>query len=238
MKELVSMPRFAVYYIPPSRSPFYRLGTSILRYDVRARTMMHADNPIRAQIPQFQEGYVAKPQSHGLHSSIIGPYQFDPDNLPEIEATVADVLSCFDPTSVFTLRAHRDFVTFWNSQKEIVVLRYEPNAALISLHTLLLTGLVRYASGSTYYPQYKDHQAHFSTSEWQRIRHFYHPNVLDGYNPHFTLLYPYGGDRHKEVERILRSLFGKFTTHKMESICLMMQSDKDAEWQIVREFER
>ena len=233
------MPRFAVYYIPPSRSPFYRLGTSLVRYDVRAKTMMHSDNPIRAQIPQFREEYVATPQPHGLHSTIVGPYRFEMSSLAEIEAAIADILSCFDPTSYFTLRTHRDFITFMGAQNEAVVLRYEPNASLIALHTMLLTGLVRYATGSAFYPKYKDEVAHFSETEWQRIRHFYHPNVLDGYNPHFTLLAPYTDNRYrKEVERVLRSLFGKFTTHKLESICLMVQDDSSQHWYIHREFER
>lgn len=233
------MPRFAIYYVPPSRSPFYRLGTSLVRYDVRAKTMLYGDNPIRAQIPQFREEYVAKPQPHGLHSTIAGPYQFDMNDLPDIEATITDILSCFDPTSQFTLRTSREFISFWGQKRDIVVLRYEPNAALIALHTMLLTGLVRYASGSAYYPKYKDDAAHFSETEWQRIRHFYHPNVLDGYNPHFTLLAPYTEHRYlKEVERILRSLFGKFTIHKLESICLMVQEDTGENWQIYREFER
>ena len=233
------MPRFAVYYVPPSRSPFYRLGTSLVRYDVRAKSMMHSDNPIRAQIPQFREDYVAKPQKHGLHSTVVGPYEFDMQHLTEIEATIADILSCFDPTSQFTLRTSRDFITFWGKQHDIVVLRYDPNAALIALHTMLLTGLVRFATGSAYYPQYKDDAAHFTQTEWQRIRHFYHPNVLDGYYPHFTLLAPYTDNRYrKEVERVLRSLFGKFTTHKLESICLMVQDDSSKNWYIHREYER
>lgn len=233
------MPRFAVYYIPPSRSPFYRLGTSLVRYDVRAKTMLQIDNPIRAQIPQFREEYVAKPQPHGLHSTIVGPYEFELNNLPEIEATIADILVCFDPTSQFTLRTHRDFISIWGQQNDIIALRYDPNAALIALHTMLLTGLVRYATSSAYYPKYKDNPAHFSESEWQRIRHFYHPNVLDGYNPHFTLLAPYTDLRHKkDVALVLRSLFGKFTTHRMDSICLMVQEAKGEHWVIQREFER
>jgi Protein of unknown function (DUF1045) len=233
------MPRFAVCYIPPSRSPFYRLGTSLVRYDVRAKTLLHSDNPIRAQIPQFREEYVAIPQPHGLHNTIVGSYDFEVGNLADIEATIADVLSCFDPTSYFTLRTHRDFISFMGLQNEAVVLRYEPNVSLIALHTMLLTALIRYATGSPYYPKYQDDKAHFSETQWQRIRHFYQPHVLDGYNPHFTLLAPYTDNRYrKEVERILRSLFGKFTTHKLESICLMVQDDSSDYWYIQREFER
>ncbi len=37
------MPRFAVYYVPPKESEFYRLGSQIVGYDVRAHNLVEAE---------------------------------------------------------------------------------------------------------------------------------------------------------------------------------------------------
>lgn len=231
------MIRFAIFYVPPSRSPFYRLGTSILRHDIRSQRLLHENNMIRAQIPNFTEKYVEGPQLSGLHSTITVPYRIRKGDLPSIEYEIEATLNNFSPNSLFAMQAQDDFVGFWGKNQEIVVLRYQPSPALLILHTILTLRLSALATGSSSYTDRNALDARTNKpEEIHRIRRYYSPHVLDAYCPHFTLMNPYTGTTHEHIAAVMRVIFGGFRSHTMDSICLMIQEQEGERWRIHREY--
>ncbi|MGB7339936.1 MAG: DUF1045 domain-containing protein [Phototrophicaceae bacterium] len=226
------MPRFGVFVVPPARNPFYRLGTSILGYDVRREQAAHADNFIRAQLPDFDEEFVKRPQKHGIHCTVVAPQECRIGDLPAIQYEMERILNCFAASTQFKLSAADDFVTYWGKKQQIAVLQYAANPAMLMLHTLLVAQLAQYVVPDIDLPT--QDVAH----EYHRIHHFNYPFVFDGYTPHFTLLFPYKGNQHEAMQDALYSLFGQFKQMIVEGLCLMMQADKDTQWTIVHEFHR
>lgn len=226
------MPRFGVFFVPPSRSPFYRLGTSVLGYDVRLGEDTHPDNFIRTQLPDFDEAYVKRPAKHGIHCTIVAPQHCRYGDLDAISYDIEAGLSCFAETSMFEMSAQSELISFWGKKQQIAVLQYQANPALLMLHTLLVSQLVKYVTPDG------ELLTQEARHEYHRIHHFNYPFIFDGFTPHFTLLFPYKGDKHSEMKETLYSLFGKFKKHLIESICLMVQPDKDSRWTIHKEFQR
>jgi hypothetical protein len=228
------MPRFAVCYVPPSRSPFYRLATGIIRYDIRAGRVLSENNPIRAQIPNFSEKYVERLQVYGLHCTIVGPYECRRGDLPAIQAEIQACLRMLEPSGHACMTNHDEFVTFWGKNRQIVALHYLPNARLMVLHTLLLTRLIDLLG---YGARLKsDTTAHLNPAQVQRVERFGHAHVLDGYHPHFTLLHPYSGSTHDHIAALLQGIFGGFHEHILDNICLMTQDQPGQSWRIHTEF--
>jgi hypothetical protein len=224
------MPRFAVYYLPPVHSPFYRLGTSILGYDSRREQATYTDNFIRGQIPSFDESFVKLPRPHGLHCTIVSPQSCRGGDLGAISQTIECILNCFAQETAFSMQAQGQLIHFWGKQKEIVVLRYEANPAFLMLHTLLVSSLAKYGEQG---------QAEGETLHHQHRSRYYHSAfIFDDFVPHFTLLYPYKGQGHNEVEQVLQGIFRSFTSHTLDSICLMVQEQRGENWRIFHEFYR
>jgi hypothetical protein len=228
------MPKFAVYYVPPAEDDFYRLGTSVLGYDVRARKPAHMPEKLQGLLGNSD--WVKRASPYGFHLTIGDAIDFVPGDMQSIERELDELLHCFAPDHRFTIqRRGDDFVTFWG---QVVVLRYDPNDYLRMLHTLVVARLHTLGSGSGYLERYLENPAQYAERPHQahKVRKFYSPTALDDYAPHFTLLNPYTGDEHDELARIFLEMFGRFAQITLVSICLLMQMNKDEPWEIYREF--
>jgi hypothetical protein len=225
------MPRFAIYYLPPAHSPFYRLGTSILGYDVRREQASYTDNFIRGQIIDFDESFVRLPKPHGLHCTILTPQPCRGGDLGAVCETIERILNCFSGETAFTMQAQGELLHFWGEKREIVVLRYEANPAFLILHSLLVASLAKFSETVQSNIEEPLHHA------W-RSKYFRNAFIFDEFVPHFTLLYPYKGHEHAALEGVLQGIFRSFTSHRVDSLCLMIQENPGENWRIYREFHR
>lgn len=230
------MIRFAICHIPPARSPFYRLGTSILGYDIRSQREIYLDNPIRAQISNFDEAFVNLPKVAGLHCMLYGLPYCRRGDLPTISYEIERILNCFSPEAKLELHAHSELIAFWGEEQQIVVLHYKPNDTLKMLHTMLVTQLAPYGTSSTIQDPAQENPEQLSAHQLHRISHFHYPYIFEDFKPHYTLLNPYTGDEHQEVANNLQSIFNGFKQHKLESICLLIKTQASEKWQIYKEF--
>lgn len=235
------MPKFAVYYVPQAEDDFYRLGTSILGYDVRARKSVQMPKELQDRLGGFDQDWVKDARPYGFHLTIGDAIDFGFGDILSIEHEIDDILNCFDPGHPFTLqRRKEDFVTFWGKQKEIVVLRYDSNDHLKVLHTLVAARVHPLGVGSGYLQSYLKNPKQYVDRSYldHRILKFYSPTVLDSYSPHFTLLNPYTGEDHDDLKRLFSEIFGQFSRIRLDSICLLVQMHGDENWEIYKEFKR
>ncbi len=230
------MPKFAVYYIPKESSKLYRLGSSVVGYDVRKHKFVPTLKALRS-IPHFTDQWLTKARPYGFHLTIGDAIDFDMERIATVEKEVADILGCFDPAHTFTLhRRQNDFVTFWGPA---VVLRYDPNDYLKILHTVIAARVHPLGTGSGYlrrYLQDPEKEAELSYRS-QRIKMFFSPTIFDSYSPHFTVLNPHTGESRNELTQLFADIFGGFNEIVIRSISLLVQPAKEENWQIYREFE-
>ncbi len=235
------MPKFAVYYIPQHDDPFYRLGTQILGYDVRARTSVMLPSDIREALGQWDEAWTTVSRPYGFHLTISDAIDCHWATIPLVERELVDVLGCFDPAHPFTLQRPIDgAVGLWGeAEKKSLVLLYEPNESLRMLHTLIVARINPLGEGSGFLKKYLAHpEQELPSHQAQQIRLFFSPTVFDQWSSHFTLLNPYTAGEETVMASRLGHLFEPYGHRTIESVCLLIQRDDDANWQIYREFSR
>ncbi len=227
------MPKFAVYYIPPADSLLYQRGSEILGYDVRAGEFLSKDNPTRTQLPEFDEKWIQQPQTYGFHVTTGYSLYFEKDNLSAIESEMESVCRCFGDVE-FLLTPHQERVVFWRDT--IVVLHYQPNINMAMLHTMLVARVNPYGTFSNVTKRYaqKD-SSELDSVLAHRVEKYHTPYMLDGWNPHFTLMMPYEGQHHAAMNTALLDLFDDKPI-SVESICLLYKDDDDTHYRLHREY--
>ncbi len=228
------MAKFAVYYIPPAESEFYRCGSEILGYDVRSGELLPDQNPTRAALPEFDPAWVVQPQTYGFHITAGYSLYFKMDDLPAIEQEMENVFNCFGPGLQFVFTPASERLVFW--QDEIVALRYDPDPALLMLHTMLIARVNPYGTGSNVSRSYAQQDpAALDPVNAHRVRQYYTPYMLDGWIPHFTLMMPYTGHQRAALSATLLDLFNDEPIG-VESICLLLLADGECRYRLYREF--
>ena len=226
------MPRFAIYYIPKAEEEFYRLGTSIVSYDVRSGK--HVKMP-----ESFQHEWVDRAQLYGFHLTIGCPIDFNFGQLRYIEKEIDDVLKCFNPEHKFTLSQTMDAFP-WLIGKAIL-LRYDPNDHLKIFHTLMLTLAKKYGTGSFYIERLFNNPKQYEKPYMvNRILKFYnYPYILDDWTPHFTLLDNYyKGEKHQEIIQYITKTFSRYKEINVDTISLLIQTKDEENWRIYKEYTR
>jgi len=227
------MPKFAVYYTPPADSMLYQRGSEILGYDVRTGKFLPEENPTRAQLPEFNTSWVQQSQSYGFHVTTGYSLYFDDEDMPAIEAEMESVCSCFGDVQ-FLLTPRPERIKFWNDT--IVVLHYQPNINMAMLHAMLTARINPFGTSSNMTKRYAEKdKSEIDPVLAHRVAKYHTPYMLDGWNPHFTLLMPYEGTQHEAMKTSLQNLFDDQPIG-VESVCLMYRGDDESHYRLHREF--
>ncbi|MBB6098196.1 2'-5' RNA ligase [Deinobacterium chartae] len=226
--------RFAIYYVPPRGSEFYRLGSEVLGYDLRATRELELSEDLRARIGDLDPAWRAAARPFGFHLTLGEALEVDPLALPLIEEEISDLLACLSPESSLTL--HAQGLERWEDGK-VWVLRYRASEALAMLQALFIARTAPFGRHSDFVDEVRADPGKYGRAfERRRLRKFLSPRGLDTWQPHFTLLNPFGGEGGGLARRLERS-FEPYQALEVESVCLMLQQD-DKPWRIRREFPR
>lgn len=229
------MAKFAVYTIPPPDSDLYQRGSEILGYDVRTGEFLPEDNPTRDALPEFHPDWVAQPQTYGFHMTTGYSLYFDMATLPQIEQAIETALGCFGRDVEFMLTPEpENRIPLWHD--EIFVIHCQPNPAMLMLHTMMTVMVNPLGTSSNYSRRYAEQDpAELDPVKLHRVRHFYTPQMLDAWVPHFSLMYPYTGSYPAEMRAALLELFSPEPI-VTESICLVLREDDETHYRLHREF--
>ena len=216
--------RFAVYAVPPEASAYYRLGSQLLGYDLRARQTLPLPDFLR---PEWQRD--AGP--YGMHLTVVEGFYTDPGHLGAIEAEARACLRCLSPGAVLELSGGA--IAEWDGGETWVHL-FTPGRALCVVQTLLLARLSPFVTVSPF--DAGAAQGRWNTPhERARLSLLRTPRGLDSYQPHFTLIQPYGGDPAGLRQR-LEALTQPFNQMQLSSLALCVKPEGESRWQLRSEF--
>ena len=71
------LPRYAIYFVPPAETEFFRIGSAILGYDCYTGSSVARPN-ILGREPDFWERLTAEPRRYGFHATLKAPFQLSP----------------------------------------------------------------------------------------------------------------------------------------------------------------
>ncbi|TSA84457.1 hypothetical protein FNU79_10830 [Deinococcus detaillensis] len=225
MTDFPDAARFAVYLVPPASSPFYQLGSQLLGYDVRAQQVLPLPEFLR---PEWQES--AAP--YGFHLTVVEGFYTDPDRLSAIEQEARLCLGCSSPGADLTLGGGH--LAVWEDGR-VWVQRFEASPAFLMLHTLLSARLAPFVTASPF-------DAEVAAGKWQRpfevarMQLLRTPRGLDTYQPHFTLVQPYGGHDPDGLRERLEALTRPFERLEVASLALCVKPAEDTHWHIQAEW--
>ncbi|MBL6989779.1 MAG: hypothetical protein ISR65_08370 [Bacteriovoracaceae bacterium] len=235
------MPKFALYYVPPCEGEleeFYRLGSSLLTYDVRKNLELDPNEHFKS----FKSDWTKLSQEYGFHVTIGDAINFSLDVLPQIEKEIEDILKVLNPSKKWLLTPKTDaFVGLRGEDKEIIVLNYDANTYLQLFHTMVVCKLHPCGTGSLY----SDRKRVGSKKSDNRPSYIdnkvdiFHTNTgLDDYRPHFTLFNPYRYPDIGSVQNKLQKMFAPFCQKsiEVETISLLVQDNDTSQFRIIREF--
>lgn len=213
--------RFAVYLCPPQDDPYYEAGSTLLGFDVRAGR----ERPLPDFLtPQDQ----ADAGPYGLHLTVVEGFFTDSAWWPQIEAEARACVACLSPDAALTLRGGR--VEVWDDG-ETWVHRFDPDAALLVLHTLLLARLSRFVTASPFAEQVAQGR-YAQPFEQARLGLLHTPRGLDSWRPHFTLVQPYGGGDPAGLRARLEGLTSPHHTQTYRSVALFEKREGEARWRV------
>ncbi|GMA15919.1 hypothetical protein E5F05_07035 [Deinococcus metallilatus] len=213
--------RFGVYLCPPAGDPYYELGGQLLGFDVR----VGREVPLPAFLrPEWQ----ADAGPYGLHLTVVEGFYTDPAWWPEVEAEVRACVACLTPGAVLTLTGGR--VEAWDDG-ETWVHRLDANDTLLVLHTLLLARLARFVTASPFDAQVAAGK-YARPFEQARMRLLHTPRGLDSWQPHFTLVQPYGGPDPAGLRARLEALTASHHAQTYRSVALFEKREGEAHWRV------
>ena len=213
--------RFAVYLCPPAGDPYYALGTGLLGYDVRAQREVPLPDFLRRE-DQADAG------RYGLHLTVVEGFYTSPAYWSEIEAEVRACVACLSPGAVLTLMGGR--VEAWDAETTWVH-RFDAGAPLLVLHTLLLARLARFVTASPFDAQVARGK-YARAFERARMRLLHTPRGLDTWQPHFTLVQPYGGEDRAGLRARLETLVAPHDTQTYRAVTLFEKREGEARWRV------
>lgn len=213
--------RFAVYLCPPADDPYYRQGSELLGFDVRAQRELPLPGFLR---PEWQ----ADAGPYGLHLTVVEGFFTDPAWWPQIEAEARACVACLSPGAVLTLTGGR--VEVWDDG-ETWVHRFAANRTLLVLHTLLLSRLARFVTASPFGAQVAQGK-YAQPFEQARMRLLHTPRGLDSWRPHFTLVQPYRGHEAGDLRNRLEALTAPHHTQTYRAVALFEKREGEARWRV------
>ncbi|MFC4452398.1 hypothetical protein [Deinococcus sonorensis] len=219
--------QFAVYLCPPADDPYYRAGSDLLGYDVRAQQVTALPGFLR---PEWQRQ--ARP--YGLHLTLVEAYSCDASALAQIEAEVQLIMASLSPGARLSL--HRGRVEAWEDG-EVLVHRYDPSPHLLMLQAVLTARLSRHATHSPFQDELAEHPDRYP-ARWERARMqlLLTPRGLDDWQPHYTLVQPYEGPDAAGLVEHLRGLMDGFGEQTHDSVALFVRPDAGSAWHIQAEY--
>lgn len=217
--------RFAVYLCPPAGSEYYRLGSETLGYDVRARREV----PLPADL---RPGWQTQAGPYGFHLTLVEGFYCAAEALLELETELRACMASLSPNA--NLALHGGQVEAWRGG-QVLAQVFRPSPGLLMLHAFLLARLARFVTHSPFADEIQAHPERYA-SAWERARLelLHTPRGLDSYEPHFTLVDPYGGTpvQAEALRARLDDLLAPWAEQSYGSVALFVKPEGEARWQL------
>lgn len=219
--------RFAVYLCPPAESEYYRLGSEVLGYDVRART----DLPLPEDVqPDWQTGG----GPYGFHLTLLEGFSCAPESLPEIEAELRACVACLSPTADLALHDGEVVRATTHGDRGIGQI-FRPSPDLLMFHAFLLGRLSRFVTHSPFFDRLAVNPDRYPEPYQQaRLRLVSTPRGLDTFEPHYTLVDPFGGSEEEgeALRQRLDTLMAPWREQHYDSVALFVKPEGELRWQV------
>lgn len=192
------MPRYTVYFVPPSDSAIYRLGSSLIGYDSYSGAVV--PHPSDAGLPEDWPDLTKAPRPYGLHVTFVPPFRLA-EGYGETDLIQSFSAFCDEPRSVATIvpevRVIRDFVA---------IVPRRASGIVKQLATDCLTYFDLFRAPFTAADHVRRLAPSLNERERWNLHRWGYPYVLREFFFHMTLTGEIGSDRRDAVATRLSTL--------------------------------
>lgn len=224
------VPRYTIYFVPPSDSAIYRLGSSLLGYD--SYTGSAVPHPSDAGLPDDWAELTRAPRKYGLHVTFVPPFRLA-ESYGEGALMQAFSTFCDETRSTAAIvpevRAINDFVAIVPRRR---------SALLNQLAADCLTFFDLFRAPFTAADHVRRLTPGLNERERWNLHRWGYPYVLKQFFFHMTLTSEIGADRRGAVAETLSALFTRHSATEplsVDRIVLLRQDQADAGFRVVRE---
>jgi 2'-5' RNA ligase len=222
--------RYGVYFIPDQSCYFYKIGSEIIGYDIRAgknlnRNSQHADLPL---IFHFDSAHF-----FGFHATIRGTFMTE---LPEYLNKKISALAA----KTIPFQLENSFLHAFNQGNRSILFRPSELSSrhLFELHSEVVS-LVDHCRVKGYIsPETESIMPTLTDKELQILQRHGDPRILDGYIFHLTLANKATQEQLLKIDKFIKSVEDKLVgiSITVDRICIVGQKDRDPYWRIIKEY--
>lgn len=223
-------PRYTIYFVPPSASAIYRLGSSLLGYDVYSGSAV--PHPLDAGLPDDWTELTRTPRPYGLHVTFVPPFRLA-EGYGEAELLQAFSTFCDEVRSVATIvpevRVIRDFVAIVPRRASGIVKQFATDC---------LTYFDLFRAPFTAADHVRRLTPGLNERERWNLHRWGYPYVLREFFFHMSLTGEIGAERRAAVAARLSTLFADHAATdplRVDRVVLLRQDQSDSGFRVVRE---
>ncbi|RTL49568.1 MAG: DUF1045 domain-containing protein [Bradyrhizobiaceae bacterium] len=221
-------PRYAIYFVPPAESDFYRFGAHLLGYDAFSGEALSFPDGIESQIDNWQ-AITADPLKYGFHATLKAPFSLADG---QTEARLLDEVRKFAnmpraiPLIAPVIRAIGSFIA-------IVPQTLSPD--LQQLAADCVTAFEAFRAPLTEHDRARRNLSTLTDKQIALLDRWGYPYVFDEFRFHMTLTGSLPAGRIEPVAGILRARFAAIATSTLSigRIALMRQSEAASRFTVV-----
>jgi hypothetical protein len=224
-------PRYAIYFVPPASSQFYRYGSSILGYDCYSGSSVGFPEEFGRGVVNWNE-LSTTPRRYGFHATLKAPFHLAPScserqlvGALQKFAGLGHAVHSFAPV----LRELEDF---------IAVVPQNAEASLDALAASCTTIFDAYRAPMLPQERARRLAAGLSQSQIQNLDRWGYPFVLSDFRFHMTLTGAIPQRRKKAILAVLLSGFHHMKVERsiaIDRLALMKQETTEAPFRVLDE---
>jgi putative phosphonate metabolism protein len=227
---MANLPRYAIYFVPAADSPFYRFGSSLLRYDCYSG--LDLEQPDEAGLPDDWAGLTEEPRRYGFHATLKAPFRLA-HGRDEMELLHAFATFGQQPREIATIRPVVRALS-----KFTAIVPQDRSAALDQLAADCVTYFDAFRAPLTSIERTRRMTAGFSKQKQSNLERWGYPYVFDDFRFHMTLTGALAEDRAAPISRLLATLLRRCRgaeTVSIDRIALLRQDHAAARFWVIRE---
>ncbi|HEX3162573.1 MAG TPA: DUF1045 domain-containing protein [Pseudolabrys sp.] len=225
------MPRYAIYFVPPAETEFFRFGSAVLGYDCYTGGGIKRPAILDAE-PEFWDRLTAEPRRYGFHATLKAPFDLAPSCR---EAQLVSALHSFAGLG-HAIAALTPAVQMLSGFAAIVPAAASP--AIDELATKCTTIFDAFRAPMAAQERARRVASGLNQNQIANLDRWGYPYLFADFRFHMTLTSQVGVDRRDHVLATLQKALGracKDPALAIERISLVRQNDANTPFRVIEQ---
>jgi hypothetical protein len=225
------LPRYAIYFVPPAETEFFRFGSAVLGYDCYTGGGIKRPAILDAE-PEFWDRLTAEPRRYGFHATLKAPFDLAPSCR---EAQLVSALHSFAGLG-HAIAALTPAVQMLSGFAAIVPAATSP--AIDELATMCTTIFDAFRAPMAAQERARRVASGLNQSQIANLDRWGYPYLFADFRFHMTLTSQVGVDQRDHVLATLQKALRRTCKQRalaIERISLVRQNDENTQFRVIEQ---